>query len=130
MMSVSRMDDGCRYFKTALEINEQYLRARNKHIICLYNCGKHDEVLNELSEPDFIEEEILGLHYKVGLLYCNKAKFASTVLNLESKMTDVMTEINVSKQISVVLQNLGLLNRVSNMWESLSETLAHTLKQN
>lgn len=78
--------------------------------------------MEKLFIPDYLDKNSLILHYKVALLYCDRVKFASSLFNLERYLENNFASYEPVVNISIVLQNLGLLDRVSLMWESLSET--------
>jgi hypothetical protein len=83
---------------------------------------KQPEVLDELLGHDFLDKDTLSLHYKTALLYCDKVKFASSLINLERHLEDNFASPDATVNISIVLQNLGLLDRVTAMWDNLSDT--------
>ena len=122
MMSIGRLQEATESFKIALEINPAFFRAKSKMIVCLYDMGQNAQALDNLSMNECLNKDTLELHYKVALLYCNKIKFASSLMNLERYLEKNFACPEALVNISVVLQNLGLLDRVSVMWDNLSET--------
>ncbi|MHC4537517.1 MAG: tetratricopeptide repeat protein [Planctomycetota bacterium] len=122
MMSVGRIDDAILSFQTALEINSDHHRAKNKLAICLFEIGRNAEALVHLCVPDHLDKDTLDLHYKTALLYCDKVKFASSLMNLERHLENNFARPDAAVNISIVLQNLGLLDRVTTMWDNLSDT--------
>jgi len=122
MMSVGRLTEAVISFESALEINPDYHRARNKLAICLFEIDRKYEALEHLSPPDHLDKDTLDLHYKTALLYCDKVKFASSLINLERHLENNFARPDAAVNISIVLQNLGLLDRVTTMWDNLSET--------
>lgn len=122
MMSIGRINNAIDSFKIALDINPTFARARSKLTICLFEAGQTDASMDLLTVPECIDKNTLVLYYKTALLYCNRVKFASSLINLDRYMEDNFTSTNSTLNISIVLQNLGLLDRVSSMWENLSET--------
>jgi tetratricopeptide (TPR) repeat protein len=122
MMGVGRIADAADSFQTALDINPAYTRARSKLAVCLFEMDKQPEVLDELLGHDFLDKDTLSLHYKTALLYCDKVKFASSLINLERHLEDNFASPDATVNISIVLQNLGLLDRVTAMWDNLSDT--------
>jgi hypothetical protein len=60
------------------------------------------------------------------LLYCNRVKFASTLLNLERMMEATYTRPAAAENISIVLQNLGILDRAGATWDTLVEMANHS----
>jgi tetratricopeptide (TPR) repeat protein len=122
MVGVYRYEDAIKAFETALEINPTHTRAKNKLAICLLETGQNQAALDKLTAGDCIDRGTLELHYKTALLYCDRVKFASSLINLEKYMQDNFACTNATVNVSIVLQNLGLLDRASAMWDSLSNT--------
>jgi tetratricopeptide (TPR) repeat protein len=102
--------------------------SRLDKAICLSESGDNNSALEVLSGPDFLDKDTLDLHYKTALLYCDKVKFACSLINLENFLSDNFADSNACPNISIVLQNLGLLDRVSCMWDSLEDTTKQALK--
>ena len=123
MMSVNRMNDAVKFFKRTMQINPTYHRADNKLAVCLYETGQEKMALERLDHCEKLSRETLDLHYKVALLYCNKLKFASSLFNLEQYMRENFAQMDAMVNISIVLQNLGLLDRATAMWDNLSKTV-------
>jgi tetratricopeptide (TPR) repeat protein len=121
-LSVGRITDAITAFQNALQINPAYHRARSKLAICLFETDQKLESLRQMVGPDCLDKDTLELHYKTALLYCDKLKFASSLMNLERYMHNNFTSADPTVNISIVLQNLGLLDRVTFMWDNLAET--------
>ena len=122
LMSVGSMAEAINAFQGALEINPTYSRARSKLAVCLFETGQKEQALQQLIGPDCLDKDTLELHYKTALLYCDKLKFASSLLNLDRFMESNFACTDSAVNISIVLQNLGLLDRATAMWDSLSDT--------
>jgi len=122
LMSVGRIGQAIKPFRTALEINPTYTRARNKLAICLFETSNKEDAVEQLIGPQCLEKDTLQLHYKVALLYCDRIKFASSLINLERSLEDNFTSADTTVNISIILQNLGLLDRATTMWDNLSDT--------
>ncbi len=122
MMSIGRLSEAIQSFQTVLEINPDYNRARSKLAICLFEMNQKAEALEHLLGPDRLDKDTLELHYKTALLYCDKVKFASSLMNLERHLKNNFARPDAAVNISIVLQNLGLLDRVTTMWDNLSDT--------
>ncbi|MCX5635760.1 MAG: tetratricopeptide repeat protein [Planctomycetota bacterium] len=122
MVAVHRYEDAIKAFETALEIKHTHTRAKNKLAICLLETGQNQDALYRLTTGDCIDKDTLNLHYKTALLYCDRIKFASSLINLEKYMQDNFACANATVNVSIVLQNLGLLDRASAMWDSLTNT--------
>ncbi len=126
MMNVLRFSDAIHCFETVLSINPTHTRARSKLAICLFETEKKDKALKELRDPERLSKESLELHYKTALLYCDKVKFASSLINLDNYMTNNFTTSDATINISIVLQNLGLLDRASATWDNLTDTASQS----
>jgi len=122
MTSVGRLSEAIQSFQSALEINPDYNRARSKLAICLFEIDHKSEAIEHLLGPDRLDKDTLELHYKTALLYCDKVKFASSLMNLERHLENNFARPDAAVNISIVLQNLGLLDRVTAMWDNLSDT--------
>ena len=127
MMSVKRISDAIKSFQTVLEINPTFSRARSKLAMCLFEINKRQDALEQLFEPKLLDKDTLELHYRVALLYCNRAKFTSSLINLNRLLENNFTCADATVNISIVLQNLGLLDRADVMWNNLSETADYAI---
>jgi len=122
MMSIGRMNDAIHAFKRALELNPTYTRARTKLAVCLFEIDHKQMALDQVVGPDCLHKATLDLHYKTALLYCDSVRFASSLINLQHHMENNFTSPDATVNISIVLQNLGLLDRAAAMWDNLSDT--------
>lgn len=126
LMSIDRFCDAASCFNHALKANPSHTRALVKLALCVFETGHPDEALSMLTSADHLERETLELHYKTALLYCDKLRFASSLLNLQRRIdTTLLTSSDPAPHISVVLQNLGLSDRAIDMWDNLTVTAAH-----
>jgi len=122
MLNTGRIADAIRSFQAALEINPLYTRARSKLAICLLEADRKREALDCLPGRDCLDRDTLEIHYRTALLYCDRLKFASSLINLEYHLEKNFACSDATVNISVILQNLGLLDRVSATWDSLTDT--------
>ena len=114
-------------FEKALEINPMYNRARTKLILCLYEAGQREKALDRLTLPDCLDKNTLELHYKTALLFSHKIKFASSLLNLQRMTETNLTSSDPTINVSIVLQNLGLLDRAEELWDNLADTTTQAI---
>jgi tetratricopeptide (TPR) repeat protein len=129
MCAAGRGEQAIELFKNAIELNPLYSRARNKLVLCLFEARKREEAMDNLIGPRCFDKTMLELHYKTALLYCDKIKFATSMINLENQLENNETGCNnTCFNISIVLQNLGLLDRAVTMWENLSDTTRQAIK--
>ena len=121
LMSIGKVKDALKAFKSALDVNPAYTRARNKLTVCLFEMDQRELALEQLTGCECLDKDTLELHYKTALLYCDRVKFASSLINLERYMEDNFTCTDATVNISIVLQNLGLLDRAAATWDGLSD---------
>ena len=126
LMSLARFPEAIQLLETAVEINPLYGRARTKLAVCLFETNKAQQALGHLAASKPLDSATLSLHYKTALLYCNRVKFASSLLNLERTMEENFTYPAAADNISIVLQNLGILDRAAATWETLAEMAYHS----
>lgn len=126
MMSIGSREEAVKLLRRALEVNPTYARARSKLAVCLFEANKKLAALEQLIGSDHLNKDTIELHYKVALLYCDRVKFASSLINLNLMLENNFTSADATVNISVVLQNLGLLDRAAAMWDNLSDTAAQT----
>lgn len=122
MLSVGKIQNALESFTTALNINPTYTRAQTKLALCLYELGQKQAALEHLAPAPYLDKDTLALHYKTALLYCDKLRFASSLINLHRHLEENFVPGDATVNISIVLQNLGLLDRVAAMWDNLSAT--------
>jgi len=129
-MSIGQMSDAIKAFQTALQINPTYHRARTKLAVCLFETDQKQLAMDQLIGPDCLDRDTLELHYKTALLYCDRVKFASSLMNLERYMENNFASADTTVNISIVLQNLGLLDRATAMWDNLCDTASQSTNAN
>ncbi len=127
MMNISRFSDAIELFENALQINPLFSRARSKLAVCFFQTGRQSDALDCISFLNTYDKDTLELHYKTAILYCNKIKFASSMLNLEHQLENNYASPEASVNISIILQNLGLLDRTAAMWDSLVDTASFAI---
>jgi len=115
-------------FRTVLQTNPTHSRARTKLAVCLFETNHHDQAVQQLIEPACPDARTLELHYKTALLYCDRVRFACSLINLESCLEQSLANLDTTVNISVVLQNLGLLDRADAMWENLCHTAEQAVR--
>lgn len=130
MMNLGRIDNATELFQTALQINPAFTRAKSKLSLCLFEADRKPEAIKCLTDCDHLDKDTLDLHYKTALLYCDRVKFASSLINLERHLENNFACPDAVVNISIVLQNLGLLDRVTATWDSLADTANHTINAN
>jgi len=110
LISVGRISEAIKLLTRTLELNPTFSLARNKLAVCLYETDEKALALERLSPPACLQPDTLQLHYRLALLYCDKIKFASSLLNLEQWLNETLSSTDAAVNISLVLQNLGLID--------------------
>jgi superkiller protein 3 len=122
-MNANQLDVAANCFAKALEINPTFGRASTKLAVCLFEMGRKDEALDLIMPVTHYDPQTLDLYYRTALLYCNRIKFASSVINLQRQIErNLSPDLDPTMNISIVLQNLGLSDTVGLMWENLCQT--------
>ena len=130
LLHVGRLTHAISSFEAALRFNPAHTRARSKLAVCLFEAGRKTEAIDQLIGPDCLDKQTLELHYRTALLYCDKVKFASSLINLERQLESNFSASDATVNISIILQNLGLLDRVAVTWENLEATADHAANSN
>ena len=130
MMGAGKMKEAIKAFENALAINPTYSRAGNKLALSLFETGQKQLALEQLTKPECLDKATLELHYRIALLYCDKIKFASSLMNLDRLLESNFAYPDTTVNISIVLQNLGLLDRAAVTWDNLSDTTKQAINTN
>ncbi|MCH7916488.1 MAG: tetratricopeptide repeat protein [Planctomycetes bacterium] len=110
-------------FRHAVTICPTYCRANAKLSLCLLGEGDNEGALQRLEHNDTVTAESFELHYQTALLYSDRLKFASSLLNLSRNLTRNLTDIDFASQIAVVLEGMGAIDKAEALWDGLHETL-------
>ncbi|HUV40585.1 MAG TPA: tetratricopeptide repeat protein [Sedimentisphaerales bacterium] len=122
--AAGRFNNAIDHLSVSLRINPTYTRAAAKLAVCLFETNHHNRALEKLPQPEPLDAQTLDLHYRTALLYCDKLTFASSLLNLRNTMDANLTATDATVNISITLQNLGLLDTAAVAWENLAETVS------
>ena len=87
-MNGCRLQQAAESFKAALDINPTFARAATKLAVCLFETGHKEEALDLIMPPRDYDPTTLDLYYRTALLYCNRVKFASSMINLQHEIDD------------------------------------------
>lgn len=125
-INADRIQEAGDLFQAGLQINPTFARATTKLAVCLHETGRRQEALDLITPPQAHHPRTLDLYYQTALLYANRIKFASSVINLQHQLESTLgANLDPTANISIVLQNLGLSDTVGLMWENLCQTTAH-----
>ncbi len=121
MMGLRKFTKATSYFESAVNINPQFDRAKIKLILCNIQKNKPVKAL-DLLKISKINTKEMKIFYKTSIMYCDKVKFASSLINFEKYLYDNFSVPSVTSNISVIMRNLGLIERSNSMWKDLQET--------
>jgi tetratricopeptide (TPR) repeat protein len=126
-MNVEQHEDAAASFSAALAINPTFSRAAAKLAVCLFEVDRPQEALKILTPAMTYDAATFDLYYKTALLYCDRVKFASSLINLEHQIDANLAGrgIDPAANISIVLENMGLSDTIGLMWENLCQTVGH-----
>lgn len=120
LRSTGDSEKAIEHFTKALELNPSFQKCRIKLGIALQITGKVKQGLEHLKTAMKINHEYINVHYKLGLMYCDKIQFALAVEHFQ--MEDVKgSDENVKDNLSLALQNMGLVDRALATWKAVCE---------
>lgn len=118
--AAGRYEGAVEAYQKALEINETHYRARIKLALVLFETQGVSEALSILFESPAMDMNLLNLHYKTAMLFCDQKQFARALRHLKQSMIENENQ-ETYNNIELVLENLGLIDRAVNNWKKLSE---------
>lgn len=125
-LNAGRHHDAATSFTAALQINPTFARATTKLAVCLMETGREHEALDLIRPHGSHDSLTLNLYYQTAVLYSNRIKFASSVINLQHQIENNLgLALDPTTNIAITLQNLGLADTVGLTWENLCQTAAH-----
>jgi tetratricopeptide (TPR) repeat protein len=124
LMSIGRLNQAIELFERSIELNPAFSLARNKLAICLNETDESALALETLVSSCRLTSDMVNTYYRIAILYCDKIKFASSLLNLEQWLSDSLASADAVVNISVVLQNLGLIDPAVSTCESFAQLTA------
>ena len=119
-----RQDEAIAAFRQAVLINPVYQKALIKLGLALHEDGRHDEATAILTRAQRLDPESADLHYKLGLLFADQERFELAVEEFEAAVATEPANVDFHTNLALALQNMGLLDRASAGWETLSEILS------
>ncbi len=120
LMAADRNDEAADAFRKSLAVNPTHYRARTKLALGLLDADRPDEALHTLMDRPAIDQNLLHLHYKTALLFCDQKQFARAMKHLRCALLE-SDSADTFANIELVMENLGLIDRAMNNWKKLSE---------
>ena len=122
LLQGANLPSASQHFESALEINPTHYRARAKRAICLNEIGKKTEAVKILTAAVSPDSDIFTLHYKTAILFADRGQFLKTAEHLQGSLNQSLTKTAATPNLSVVLQNLGLVDKASAAWDGWDST--------
>ena len=122
MLNNSNLAAAIEQFKKTMTINPTHYRAQGKLAICLNETGRKAKAMKLLICESLPDNDTLNLHYKTALLFADRNRFANTAQQLENLLGKSLAQTAAVPNLTVVLQNLGLIDRASAAWECMDSS--------
>ena len=116
-----RTDQAISHLETAVQINPSYSKAKIKLGLALREAERYDDSIEQLTDALRLTEEYRDLHYKVALLQCDKIHFAMAMEKFSLLSEQPSDDTSVEANITLLLQNMGLIDRAQAVWRSVCE---------
>jgi predicted Zn-dependent protease len=126
-MGLGRLNQAIELFKRSIELNPAFSLARNKLAVCLNETDESALALETLEPCVQLTSDMVNTYYRIAILYCDKIRFASSLLDLEQWLSESFATADAVVNISVVLQNLGLIDPAVSTCESFSRLTAQSV---
>ncbi|OQA02484.1 MAG: tetratricopeptide repeat protein [Planctomycetes bacterium ADurb.Bin401] len=123
LMKYGKYEQAMDKFSEIIRRNETNYRALSKLIICLTELGEQKKSLMYLTTTNNASSELVGLHYKTGLLYCNRSAFLNAV-SLTSREHEELEPESTMTALNETLQNMGLVDRAYSCWNLIGEMMS------
>lgn len=127
-MSSGRYEEAVGYFQKAIEINSTHYRANIKMAMCCFELGRTQEALQIITTQTPVDQNLMQLHYRTSILFCDQKQFARAMRHLKAVMQQEDAS-DIYQNIELVLENLGLIDRTLSTWKQLSEMIENILPQ-
>lgn len=112
--------------RRAVAISPEYQEAQLKLALALREAGQHDEGVRLLQQIIHSDSRSVDLHYQLGLLFADKNEFALTLERFEAAVRHDPCHLDYLANVSLALQNMGLLDRPAALWHSLCDATQRT----
>jgi len=115
----NRLHEAAENFLQAARICPGYVRAIIRLGITQRQLGLEDQADETFREAQHLPPALVEMHYKLGLLYTDRALFERTVQNLEAASGSADDE-QIRMSLAVSLQNMGLMDSAAATWRGLA----------
>ncbi|HBG26205.1 MAG: hypothetical protein A2Y10_09620 [Planctomycetes bacterium GWF2_41_51] len=120
LMKYGKYEQAAEKFSEIVRKNETNYRALSKLILCHTELGEQKRALMYLNAANNAGSELVRLHYKTALLYCNRSAFINAINITKQEHEELETDATMTT-LNETLQNMGLVDRAYSCWNLISE---------
>jgi len=121
LRQVGRYDEATTAFRSAVAINPNYCKALVKLAICLKEAGAVDEAIATFQRALHLDEKYVDVHYELALLFAQRNQFDLAAEQFEQAAAARGHKIAFRENLTLALQNVGMIDRASATWRLLCE---------
>ncbi len=101
--------------------NETNYRSLSRLTLCCTELGEKPMALSYLNIQNKLSSQLIGLHYKTALLYCNREAFLNAIqTSRKEQLKDFDAELTFTT-LNETLQNMGLVDRAYACWNLIGD---------
>lgn len=123
LMKYGKYEQAKDKFSEIVRCNETNYRALSRLIICYTELGEQKKSLMYLTTTNNASIELIDLHYKTALLYCNRSAFLNAVSLTRQEHEELEPESTMTT-LNETLQNMGLVDRAYSCWNLIGEMMS------
>lgn len=110
-------------FEKTLDINPMYYRAQHKLALCAFMDSHPQKALKILLNNPSTGKTVFEKYYQLSILFSNRKNFRQAVRQLHLLETSDMADLaQTQANLEIILENLGLIDRIAASWQRLNET--------
>jgi tetratricopeptide (TPR) repeat protein len=121
-------NEAAKSFSQIIRKNPTHYRALSRLVFCFAERGEKSKALMYLGAGNKISTELLNLHYKTSLLYCNRGNFIEALKTTRQQLDENFDSENALTTLNEVLQNMGLVDRAFAGWNLISDMIDYAAK--
>jgi len=114
-----KMRESGEQFAEAVRINPHYTKATVSLALAQYELGRKDEAAETFTRAVERDDQAVGLHYRLGLLYADGRALQEAFREMDAAFVGKGDAGQVRAGLSLCLQNMGLMDSAAATWRSL-----------
>lgn len=120
-MKYGRYKQAAETFAEIVRTNETNYRALSRLILCCSELNEKSMALMHLDTQNKPTSQLIELHYKTALLYCNRAAFINALQTARKEHPQEFNTESTFAALNETLQNMGLVDRAYACWNLLGD---------